>query len=81
MTDDSETGEPPQAGAREQVAAARLAAKHLPQPMIVATPGGRETLLRDAIEKMEVLGDKKGIRDCRKLLLQCDDQVQISAAE
>nr|CAB3266559.1 SREBP sterol-regulatory element binding protein [Phallusia mammillata] len=75
---DSETNDPPQPGAREQVAAARLAAKYLPQSLV--TSGGKEVMLRDALAKMEILGDKKGVKECRKMLIQCDDQVQVSAA-
>jgi len=55
-------------GAREQSSGIRLACRHLP-PSLLSAPGQRTAMLQDAIETMERLGDKRGARECQKMLL------------
>nr|XP_039251874.1 sterol regulatory element-binding protein 1-like [Styela clava] len=64
-----ESNGPVEPGPREHAAGLMLACRHLPHPLLSA-PGQRAEMLRKAVTTLEKIGDKRGVRDCQKMLLK-----------
>lgn len=58
-----------QPGQRERASALVMACRYLP-PSFLSAPGEREAMLAEAARAMESAGDKRGLRECQKLLLR-----------
>ena len=55
-------------GQREHATALLMACRHLPAQL--TSPGQRATMLTEAAKTYEKLGDKKGVQECRNLLMK-----------
>lgn len=65
-------------GEREHATALVMACRHLPQQLL-SSPGQRTAMLTEAAKKYERLGDKKGLLDCRTLMMKYGQNVASNA--
>ena len=65
--------EPTPGGERVHATALMMACKHLPAPMLAA-PGQRANMLAEAAKTYEKLGDRKGLQDCRNMMMKLGGQ-------
>lgn len=57
---------------REQATALLMAGRHLPEPLIPSA-GDRAALFTEASKMYEILGDKKAVQSCRKMLMKLEE--------
>ncbi|XP_078602754.1 sterol regulatory element-binding protein 1-like [Branchiostoma floridae x Branchiostoma japonicum] len=58
-----------QIGERERASALMMACKHLPAP-VLSSPGLRASMLSEAAQTLEHLGDRRALQDCQQMILQ-----------
>jgi len=62
-------------GEREYATALVLACRHLPSQLL-SSPGQRSSMLSQAAQTYERLGDRKALQDCRNMMMKCTNSMQ-----
>ena len=73
--DSDDTSDNHSVGERECATALMLASRHLPSQLF-SSPSQRNTMLSQAAQSYERLGDRKSLQDCRNMMMKCTSAVQ-----